>query len=198
MKTRRPYLGPLILITLGVLLLLDKLGIAEFGDIISTYWPLILILVGLRMFFRYGRSESQAGVPHDAIFSGTTQESAATTISSSNVFGDVDMKITSTDFHGGSISNVFGDMNIDLSEIQLAEGEQTLKLDGVFGDMHVLVPKNIEVYVTAHSVIGDMRVLGNVKSGFGQQISYTTPNYPGATKKLRLITNQVFGSAKIW
>jgi predicted membrane protein len=198
MKTRRQYLGPLILITLGVLLLLDKLEIAEFGDIISTYWPLVLILVGLRMFFRYGRSESQAGVPHDVIFSGTTRESAGTTISSSNVFGDVDMKITSTDFHGGSISNVFGDMNIDLNEIQLAEGEQTLKLDGVFGDMHVLVPKNLEVYVTAHSVIGDMRVLGNVKSGFGQQISYTTPNYPGATKKLRLITNQVFGSAKIW
>jgi predicted membrane protein len=198
MKTRRPYLGPLILIALGVLLLLDKLGIAEFGDIISTYWPLILILVGLRMFFRYGRSEPQAGVPHDVGFSGSTQESAATTMSSSNVFGDVDMKITSTDFHGGSVSNVFGDMNIDLSEIQLAEGEQTLKLDGVFGDMHVLVPKNIEVYVTAHAVIGDMRVLGNVKSGIGQQISYTTPNYPGATKKLRLITNQVFGSAKIW
>ncbi len=198
MKTRRPYLGPLILIALGVLLLLDKLGIAEFGDIISTYWPLFLILVGLRMFFRYGRSEPQAGVPHDVVFSGTTQESAATTISSSNVFGDVDMKITSTDFHGGSISNVFGDMNIDLSEIQLAEGEQTLKLDGVFGDMHVLVPKTIEVYVTAHSVIGDMRVLGNVKSGFGQQISYSTLNYPGATKKLRLITNQVFGNAKIW
>ena len=198
MRTRRPYLGPLILITLGILLLLDKLGIAEFGDIISTYWPLILILVGLRMFFRYGRSEHHADIPNDVVFSGTTQESAATSISSSNVFGDVDMKITSPDFHGGSISNVFGDMNIDLSEIQLAEGEQTLKLDGVFGDMHVLVPKNIEVYVTAHSVIGDMRVLGNIKSGFGQQISYTTPNYPGATKKLRLITNQVFGSAKIW
>jgi predicted membrane protein len=198
MKTRRPYLGPLIVIALGVLLLLDKLGIAGFGDIISTYWPLILILVGLRMFFRYGRSEPQTGMPHDVIFSGTTQESASTTISSSNVFGDVEMKITSTDFHGGSISNVFGDMNIDLSEIQLAEGEQTLKLDGVFGDMHVLVPKNIEVYVTAHSVIGDMRVLGNVKSGFGQQLSYSTPNYPGATKKLRLITSQVFGSARIW
>lgn len=198
MKTRRPYLAPLILITLGVLLLLDKLGIAEFGDIITTYWPLILILVGIKMFFRRGNDESPSSAPHDVVFSGTTQESAATSISSSNVFGDVDMKITSPDFRGGSISNVFGDMNIDLSEIQLAEGEQTLKLDGVFGDMHVLVPKTIEVYVTAHSVIGDMRVLGNIKSGFGQQISYTTPNYTGAAKKLRLITNQVFGSAKIW
>jgi predicted membrane protein len=199
MKTKRPFLGPLILITLGVLLLLDKLGIAEFGDIISTYWPVILILVGLRMFFRYGRGQHQSGILPDAtVFSGSTQESTATTISNSNVFGDVDTKITSKEFRGGSISNTFGDMNVDLAEIQLAEGEQTLKLDGVFGDLHVLVPKDIEIFVTTHSVFGDVRVLGNVKTGFGQQISYSTPNYAGATKKLRIISNQVFGDVKVW
>jgi predicted membrane protein len=199
MKMKRPYLGPLILIALGVLLLLDKLGIAEFGEIISTYWPIILILVGLRMFFRYGRSHHEAGLSPDAtVFSGSTQESTGTTISSSNVFGDVDTKITSKEFRGGSISNTFGDMNVDLAEIQLAEGEQTLKLDGVFGDLHVLVPKDIEIFVTTHSVFGDVRVLGNVKTGFGQQISYSTPNYAGATKKLRIISNQVFGDVKVW
>jgi lia operon protein LiaF len=151
------------------------------------------------MFFRYGRGQHQAGISPDAsVFSGSTQESAATTISSSNVFGDVDTKITSKEFRGGSISNTFGDMNVDLAEIQLAEGEQTLKLDGVFGDLHVLVPKDIEIYVTTHSVFGDVRVLGNVKTGFGQQISYSTPNYAGATKKLRIISNQVFGDVKVW
>ena len=57
---RRPYLGALILITLGVLFLLDNLGVADFGTIISTYWPLILILIGIRIFFRYGRSSTQS------------------------------------------------------------------------------------------------------------------------------------------
>ena len=33
---RRPYLGAIILITLGVIFLLDNLGVAEFGTIIST------------------------------------------------------------------------------------------------------------------------------------------------------------------
>ena len=69
---------------------------------------------------------------------------------------------------------------------------------GVFGDLHVLVPKDIELSVTTHSVFGDVRVLGNVKSGFGQQISYSTPNYAGAMKKLRIISNQVFGDVKVW
>jgi predicted membrane protein len=194
---RRPYLGALILIVLGILFLLDNLGVADFGSVISTYWPLILILVGLRIFFRYGRGSTQSS-PTVTMTSGATQESNASTMNSSNVFGDVDLKISSKEFRGGSISNTFGDMNIDLSEIALVEGEQTLKLDGVFGDLHVLVPKDIEIFVTTHSVFGDVRVLGNVKSGFGQALSYTSPNYTGASKKLRIISNQVFGDVKVW
>src|SRR5271157_3393542 len=182
---RRPYLGALILIILWILFLLDNLGIADFGSIITTYWPLILILIGIRIFFRYGRSSTQSS-PSITMGSGSTQESSASAINNSNVFGDVDLKISSKEFRGGSISNTFGDMNIDLSEIALAEGEQTLKLDGVFGDLHVLVPKDIEIYVTTHSVFGDVRVLGNIKSGFGQEISYSSPNYSAATKRLRI------------
>ena len=194
---RRPYLGALILITLGVLFLLDNLGIADFGSIIATYWPLILILIGIRIFFRYGRNSTQSS-PSVTMGSGSAQESSASAINNSNVFGDVDLKISSKEFRGGSISNTFGDMNVDLSEIALADGEQLLKLDGIFGDLHVLVPKDIEIYVTTHSVFGDVRVLGNTKSGFGQEISYSTPNYSGASKKLRIISNQVFGDVKVW
>jgi predicted membrane protein len=194
---RTPYLGALILITLGVLFLLDNLGVADFGTIISTYWPLILILIGVRIFFRYGRSSTHSPTASAANI-GTTQESGASMIHNSNVFGDVDLKINSKDFHGGTISNTFGDMNIDLAEIGLAEGEQLLKLDGVFGDLHVLVPKDIEIAVTTHSVFGDVRVLGNMKSGFGQEIFYSTPNYSAASKKLRIVSNQVFGDVKVW
>jgi predicted membrane protein len=194
---RRPYLGAIILITLGVLFLLDNLGIADFGTIISTYWPLILILIGIRIFFRYGRSSTQSS-PAGSVNTGATQELNASMVNNSNVFGDVDLKINSKEFRGGSISNTFGDMNVDLSEIALAEGEQLLKLDGVFGDLHVLVPKDIEIAVTTHSVFGDVRVLGNMKSGFGQEIFYSSPNYSAASKKLRIVSNQVFGDVKVW
>jgi predicted membrane protein len=194
---RRPYLGAIILITLGVLFLLGNLGIADFGTIISTYWPLILILIGIRIFFRYGRSSTQSS-PAGSVTTGATQEWNASMVNNSNVFGDVDLKINSKEFRGGSISNTFGDMNIDLSEIALAEGEQLLKIDGVFGDLHVLVPKDIEIAATTHSVFGDVRVLGNMKSGFGQEIFYSSPNYSAASKKLRIVSNQVFGDVKVW
>lgn len=52
MEQRRPSLiGPLILITIGVLFLLANLGMLPltFWEIAARYWPLILILVGLEI-----------------------------------------------------------------------------------------------------------------------------------------------------
>ncbi len=197
---RRPYLGGMILILLGILFLLDTLNIADFGEMISTYWPLILIFVGFSILMRNKRRPSQDSAWHDAgtPFTGGHQQSDASAVRSSSVFGDVDLKISSKDFQGGTISNVFGDTNIDLSEISLADGEHLLKVDGVFGDMHVLVPKDIEIYVGGKSVFGDVRVLGNLKTGFGQEINYASPGYAAAQKKLRLDAHQVFGDVRIW
>ena len=195
----RSYIGALVLITLGVLFLLDNLGIANFGDLITTYWPVILILIGVRLFFRYGHGTVQvADAQNPPTIHGATQESNASIVNTSSVFGDLDLKISSKEFHGGRISNTFGDMNIDLSEIEMAEGEQLLKIDGVFGDLHILVPKNIELYVTTHSVFGDVRVLGTIKTGFGQEITYSSPNFSGAARRLRIVSHQVFGDVRVW
>ena len=52
----RPYLSAIILIALGVLFLLQNLGVANInlGHLIATWWPLILILVGVSMLFKRG------------------------------------------------------------------------------------------------------------------------------------------------
>ncbi len=52
----RPYLPAIILIVIGVMFLLQNLGIAgiNFGRLIATWWPLILIAVGLSMLFKRG------------------------------------------------------------------------------------------------------------------------------------------------
>jgi predicted membrane protein len=51
MTTQRPSSGRifwgLVLILLGVLFLLDQMGRADFGDLISRWWPLILVAIGL-------------------------------------------------------------------------------------------------------------------------------------------------------
>lgn len=54
MEHRRPSLiGPLILITIGVLLLLANLGYLPFSfwEIAARFWPLILVLIGVEILF---------------------------------------------------------------------------------------------------------------------------------------------------
>ncbi len=52
----RPYLSAIILIALGVLFLLQNLGVADInlGHLIAKWWPLILIVVGVSMLFKRG------------------------------------------------------------------------------------------------------------------------------------------------
>jgi len=58
MPQNRPNAGRvfwgLVLIAFGVLFLLDQLGRTDFGDIIGTYWPVILILIGISIFIGNG------------------------------------------------------------------------------------------------------------------------------------------------
>ncbi|MDI6807943.1 MAG: DUF5668 domain-containing protein [Candidatus Eisenbacteria bacterium] len=48
---RRRIFFPLFLVLLGLLLLLDNLGTLDFGNVVSTWWPSILILIGLSKLF---------------------------------------------------------------------------------------------------------------------------------------------------
>ncbi|MGE5315440.1 MAG: cell wall-active antibiotics response protein LiaF [Acidobacteriota bacterium] len=191
--------GGLILVILGVLFLLDTLDIAHFGQLISTWWPLILILIGINILTKQRHEKREHyGDTVDAVFGDTTQTINSNAVSYSNVFGDLDVKVTSKEFRGGFINTTFGDSHIDLSEVDMAFGESLLRIDGVFGDVHVLAPKNTPIMVTGKTVFGDVSVMGVKKQGFAQEIVHKTDGYDEAPKKLKIYMNEVFGDVKVW
>lgn len=49
---RGKLVGGVILIALGVVFLLDRIGVAEFGDVFRRYWPMVLVLIGLPRIFK--------------------------------------------------------------------------------------------------------------------------------------------------
>ena len=64
-------------------------------------------------------------------------------LSESNVFGDVNIRLDSADFQGGSVNNVFGDVRIDLSGVVLQKEIVKLYVNGVFGDITIILPKDV-------------------------------------------------------
>jgi len=56
---RPNVVSAIIVIAIGVLFLMHNLGIGHFdlGELISKWWPLILIAVGVNMLFKRGSAK---------------------------------------------------------------------------------------------------------------------------------------------
>jgi predicted membrane protein len=199
-----------ILVLFGIFLLLDNMGIADFGELIHDYWPVILILWGISILTRRKR-HSRCQEPPLPLYQQQppAQDQAYTAppptgnnfsftmdsdiIHQSEVFGDTQITANSQNFMGGSVSTVFGDCNIDLSKIKIAEGEHTLRVHTVFGDSRIILPPNSSFSISANSTFGDMYVKDQQKGGFSSYIYLTSQGYESATNKLKIVISKVFG-----
>ena len=160
MERRQPSLiGPLILITIGVLFLLANMNMLPltFWEIAARYWPLIFILIGLDIII--GRqsiigglivlvlwiaivggvlwfSFTQAGAP---IAGGTTEEISqplgdikSATVELNIGFARTDVKaVDSSDLMRGKFTHAEGTRITKSYSVAGSEGRLTLKEDGV-------------------------------------------------------------------
>jgi hypothetical protein len=197
-KSRGKWLG-FSLIIIGGIFLLDSTGTFNIGEIIRTYWPLLLVLWGFAMLTRPGfrRSRAAAGPSPAGSAAGTGRTDHGESLESSNVFGDVDIQVTSPAFTGGSATTVFGDVSVDCRQGGLADGEHKLTVSGVFGDARVIVPPGIALDITAHTLLGDASVLDQKRGGISASVRYATPGFESAPKRLRLSVSQVFGDIDV-
>ena len=187
-------------ILVGVLFLLDNFYILDFGDIVSTYWPLILVAIGIKIIMDKRRHysnevevlEAPGSAPHEG------EKRIANGLSESNVFGDVDLRFTSENFRGGSINNVFGDIKLDISEVKLQQGTTRIFISGVFGDITVVTPKNITFRAKTSAVAGDISIRGSKKDGLFPKLEHDEGNYEQAGEKLYIQSSIVFGSITVF
>jgi lia operon protein LiaF len=196
-RSRGTWLG-ISLIIIGIIFLLDSTGEFDIADLLRTYWPLLLVLWGLAMLrpgFRRPRTLADPPVLGTAPRGGTIHE--AESLQSSNVFGDVDIRVTSPSFRGGSATTVFGDIMVDCRNGGLADGEHRLTVSGVFGDSRVVVPPGVALDITAHTLVGDASVLDQKRGGISASVRYTTPGFDTAPKRLRVSVSQVFGDIDV-
>jgi len=188
-----------ILILLGLLFLLDNFYYIDFGDIITTYWPLILVAIGIKIIYdrRRQRGEDESWESFTST-DGEGIKSSEGGLSENNVFGDIQLQVTSEEFRGGSLSNVFGDIKLDLSEIKLNRDQANVFISGVFGDVTIITPKGIPFRARTNSVAGDIMIRSNKKEGLFIKLEHTEGDYDTAAQKLYLQCSIVFGSINIY
>jgi predicted membrane protein len=201
MKSSNNLWWGFILIGIGALLLLDNMRVVDVGEFLHTFWPLLLIIWGIAVI-RRRTAPSEGVASHSAssqshVVDSQSEDSAAEQLMYSNVFGDINVRVSSRSFKGGSVSAVFGDTSIDLSDAGLSEGEQSVRINGVFGDATVVLPRGVEFAVSANTLFGDVRVHDQRKEGFAPSVAYESPGYATATKRIRVQAAQVFGDVVV-
>lgn len=194
-----PAFWGIILIAIGLLTLLHNAEVLDLEYIIGTYWPLILVIIGIVIIAKAGLHRSREESCSGRVSIGDhVVKTESNKVYYSNVFGDHSATIDSKDFEGGKVSTVFGDVSVDLQNLDISAGEQNLYVSGVFGDIKVSVPKSVPFSVKANCVLGSVKILENKREGFNPNVTFKSADYDASEKRLNIFAHHVFGDIKVW
>jgi predicted membrane protein len=203
------YFWGLILVLLGFLFLLQNLGYLDVDYVLSRYWPVILILIGLRILF----NRRETGSTHNSVMgykqekedhAGTSKEKSGSkkiyqqveTKTYNNVFGDIHLRFDNQRLNQFFANNVFGNIDLNFGDAQF-ENESTIRVSGVFGDIDIILPADVQVQVKANYIGGSSRIFGEHESGLFKNITYSSP---ASSKKMPVVyleTSHIFGDIRV-
>lgn len=158
------YIFGAVLMLIGSYFIIPR-AFPEQADMLSLYWPVLLIIVGViiilkKSFFNF--KHRVKNVSTDSSF-----------IEEVNIFGGNKHKVNAKVFKGGKLVNVFGGSHIDLTQTKLDEGKNTLEMVCVFGGVELIVPSDWVIHIEVASVLGgfaDKRVINSVVSEPGKEL----------------------------
>lgn len=179
------FLLGIVLILLGMLLLLDNLDVLDFFETVGTYWPLLLILVGIYYIFYKGKHlERDKNIQNDLIHQ-------------SSVFNDIDLTIESKNFKGGSVSTFIGDISLDISNVELKDTNKILRVSSFIGDIYIKIPENYNLSFDCSTALGDLKVLDKSSNGLFRNLKFEVVKSESSIQKIQIITSQLIGDLKI-
>lgn len=132
--------GSLFMLALGITLLLAAQDVIAYGMIWKLFVPIALIFIGIKilfgnMFLRKKKDNEKA---------------------TSAIFADKRSKWDDEVLTDSEFNCVFGDLKISL-ENAIIEKDVTLKINAVFGDVHVKLPSDVNVRVNSSVIFGDVK-----------------------------------------
>lgn len=178
-RNGKEAIGLTLLAIGGIFFLMDLNIIPSIS--IRTWWPLILVAVGVSYILKGQNSN----VP-----SGTKPDGGIDFINDTNIFSGGEYHVSSDNFKGGKITNIFGGGEYNLTRSKLSEtSDSVLEVFVMFGGVELIVPSDWEVRSDVTAIFGGFN---NKKRHFPKDMAMTTG------KKILYINGMVlFGGGEI-
>ncbi|MGF7013769.1 cell wall-active antibiotics response protein LiaF [Ornithinibacillus bavariensis] len=178
----------------GSLLLLDRFDIITFtfGDVFKL-WPLLIIYFGFQFIGNSFKPKViiQKKGNHEEVIDAEYSNSSFFTVGN-HEFNKPNWKVEPT-----TIKTLAGDFYYDFSKAYIPEKEIPITVNALAGDVHILIPENIEFQIKASVKAGDIDIVGQTVDGINRSLSYVTPNYDTATRKLNFTLKLKAGSIRV-
>lgn len=184
------WIFSLFFIIFGTLLILGRLEMIEFqfSDIFKL-WPLVIIYIGFQMM---GWRKNKRN-PYIHIYDEDRKNINWGRFSA----GDYEYSTPNWKVEPMNLTKAAGDFYLDFTKAFIPEKEIPIRIDSWAGDVHVLLPEDLAVKVSASVKAGDINLLGQRADGVVRDLSYESPDYETATKKLDIIIDLKAGSIRV-
>lgn len=146
-RTSSGYLVGGVLATVGVLMILHRLGYIYFN--VRTMWPLFLIGVGGFVIFKALARRNRG----DIVPGLKAGESDDSVVDITAIMGGFQRRIVTQDFRGGEITAVMGGCELDMRDASL-KGEAVINVFAVFGGISIKVPRDWTVILHGTPIMG--------------------------------------------
>ncbi|MGR0118434.1 LiaRS two-component regulatory system accessory protein LiaF [Bacillus halotolerans] len=101
------------------------------------------------------------------------------------------------DLNDLNVSGFIGDVKIDLSKAMIPEGESTIVISGVIGNVDIYVPSDLEVAVSSSVFIGDINLIGSKKSGLGTKVYAASPDFSESKRRVKVSVSLFIGDVDV-
>ncbi|HLF27229.1 MAG TPA: cell wall-active antibiotics response protein LiaF [Anaerolineae bacterium] len=174
-------------ILIGAFTLADGMGLIDFsfGFLLSRFWPLVLIVIGVLILYETNRGRT------------VRPSVAADRLEYDSIFGDFKLTQPGWELRNLRATTVIGDMKIDLSKAHIPEGETTIDLNGIIGDIDVWAPADLPVALDAQCTFVTVSVFGRKQDVILRRYSDVPAAYEAAPRRVRLRASLIFGDLNV-
>ncbi|WP_052302396.1 cell wall-active antibiotics response protein LiaF [Bacillus sp. SG-1] len=192
----------LFLFIYGGLLILDTFDAVSFSY--GEWWKLWPVsLMGFAFMVLW--KKSQMTLPGEDSFDRETKgkkktlksEKKRVKVKRGYIVGDVKFNQPNWPLESMRLYNMIGNYYFDISKAYIPEGETPIHLKGWVGDVKMLIPEDIPVDIRVEGSVGDIKIFGQKSADIKPNLTYRSPGYDEAEKKLKIMIEFSIGSVRI-
>jgi predicted membrane protein len=178
----------LALVVVGVVSVANSIGLINFsvGYLFSLFWPLILVSLGLAILLDANRRASTVAAP-----------SSPERIEHDMILGDLKLNQAGWQLRNVRASTIIGDIEIDLVKARIPDGETTIDLRAVIGDIDIRAPTDLPVALDLQCTFVSVTRDGRKQDIILRRYTNAPPDYDSAPRRVRIRASLVFGDLNL-